>query len=91
MLEPKPELTPSEKETDLGMQLVPKRAAQKVTYDMWNEYTPYENKLELYDGEALGGDEQRDKMLLLLVYNTGLEHFVHLLPVESKGILKQLL
>lgn len=85
------EITVAEKETEPSTKLVPRRAAQKVTYDIWNEYTPYENKLELDDGEALNGDEQRDRMLLMLVYNTGIEYFVNLLPDESKRILKQLL
>lgn len=85
------EITITEKEPEPSIKLVPKRAAQKVTYDIWNEYTPYENKLELDNGEALNGDEQRDKMLLMLVYNTGLEYFVNLLPEESKRILKSLL
>ena len=39
------EITVTEKESEPRTKLVPRRAAQKVTYDIWNEYTPYENKL----------------------------------------------
>lgn len=85
------EITLFEPETEPNIKLIPKKAAQKVTFEIWDKYTPYENKLELVDGEALWGDEQRDKMLLMLVYNTGLEHFIKLLPEESKTILKELL
>lgn len=85
------ELILFEQENEPNIKLIPKKAAQKVSFEIWNEYTPYENKLELIDGEALWGDEQRDRMLLMLVYNTGLEYFVNLLPDESKSILKELI
>ncbi|MBE3101806.1 MAG: hypothetical protein IMZ47_05995 [Firmicutes bacterium] len=73
------------------MKLIPKRESQLLTCEAWDEYTPYENKLELIDGEALWGGEERDRMLLALVYNTGLEHFVRMLPEESRKILQELL
>lgn len=85
------EITVFEQAEEPTTKLIPKKAAQKLTCDIWDEYTPYENKLELIDGEALWGDEQRDNMLLALVYNTGLDHFAKLLTEESKRILKDLL
>lgn len=44
-------------------ELIPKRTSQKIAQRIWDEYTPNENKLELIDGDALWGGEQRDKML----------------------------
>lgn len=73
------------------MELTPKKEPQLLTYEIWDEYSPYENKLELIDGEALWGGEERDRMLLALVFNTGLEHFVRLLQEESRKIFKELL
>ena len=73
------------------MALIPKKDPQLLSCKDWDEHTPYENKLELIDGEALWGGEERDRMLLALVYNTGLEHFVKILPKESREILKELL
>lgn len=72
------------------MQLIPKQKPQKLTALMWEEHTPYENKLELIDGEALWGGEERDRLLLALVYNVGLEHLVNMLPDESSKLLHDL-
>lgn len=70
-------------------ELIPGKEPQRLRYGIWSEYTP--EKLELIDGEALYGGEQRDRMLLMLVYNTGLEHLVNMLPKESVEELKRLL
>lgn len=58
--------------------IIPKLNPQKVNYSIWKRHTPYENKLELIDGECFWGDEQRDKMTLMLVYNMGLERFIQI-------------
>lgn len=71
--------------------LIPKKEAQEVTISIREKYTPYENKLELVDGVFLPFNNEREKMLLLCLYNMGLENFVKLLPDESKEILKELL
>ncbi|MDM5250094.1 hypothetical protein [Lysinibacillus sp. G4S2] len=71
--------------------LIPKRAGQPVNYEMYQEYTPAENKLELVDGFFLPFDDERAKMLSLCLYNLGLQDFVKILPQESKDELFQLL
>jgi hypothetical protein len=73
------------------MSLTPRKEPQLLTWEDWDEHTPYENKLELINGEALWGGEERDRMVLALVYNIGLKHFVMMLPNESRAILKDLL
>lgn len=72
------------------MKLVPQLEPQKLTYTIWEEHTPYENKLELIDGEALWGGEERDRFLMALVYNVGLKYLVAMLPDESKQLLCQI-
>ena len=72
------------------MNLIPRLEAQKLTTDVWLEHTPGENKLELIDGQALWGGEERDRLLMALLYNIGFKHLLTLLPVESREILYQL-
>lgn len=74
----------------LNLNLIPKLKPQQLTYDTWQEHTPCENKLELIDGEALWDGEQRDRLLMALVYNVGLKHLVDILSDESKQALCQL-
>lgn len=71
--------------------LIPKLEPQKVNYAIWKEHTPYENKLELIEGECLWGGEERDNMTMMLIYNMGLKRFIQLLPNESADILRKLL
>jgi hypothetical protein len=47
---------------------------------MYCEYIP--EKLELCDGILIGDKEQARKLLLLLLYNIGLEEAVKLAPKE---------
>lgn len=53
---------------------------QLVNYEMFCDYTP--EKLELLDGILLGDIEESKKLLLLLLYNIGLEEAVKLAPKE---------
>lgn len=66
------------------MNLIPRVESQKLTASIWETHTPSENKLELIDGEALWGGEERDRLLIALLYNVGLKHLVEILPSESK-------
>lgn len=77
---------PQEKE-----ELIPLKEPQRLTCEQWAQYTPYENKLELFDGQALADLRERENMIIALVYNIGLEHFIKIFPQESKTILKELL
>jgi hypothetical protein len=79
-------MPPQEKE-----ELIPLKEPQRLTCEQWAQYTPYENKLELFDGQALADLRERENMIIALVYNIGLEHFIKILPQESKTILKELL
>lgn len=65
------------------MKLVPTKDPQKLSFEIWDQSTPYENKLELIDENAFWSTEERDNLLLALVYNVGLQHFINILPVES--------
>lgn len=80
---------PDDREEFVWPNWYPEEHPQRVNYKIWSEYTP--EKLELMDGEALWGGEQRDNMLMLLAFNTGLEHFIDMLPAESAEILKDII
>lgn len=71
--------------------IIPKKEAQPIKYKMYEEYTPTENKLELLDGVFLPFNNEREKMLLLCLYNIGLQEFIKILPQESKIELLRLL
>ena len=72
-------------------ELIPLAEPQRLTCEQWAQYTPYENKLELFDGEALADLRERENMIIALIYNIGLKHLIKILPPESKTILKELL
>lgn len=73
------------------MMLVPRRKGQPVTSDVMDRYTPAEGKLELFDGDILPFYHEKEKLILICLYNLGLEKFVQILPDQSKVILKQIL
>ncbi|MFK5707507.1 hypothetical protein [Lysinibacillus boronitolerans] len=69
--------------------LIPKKEAQRIDYKTYEEYTPAENKLELVEGVFLPFD--KEKMLMLCLFNMGLQEFICILPQESKEELLNLL
>lgn len=71
--------------------LVAQRKPQKLTSGEWLQRTSEEYKWELIDGMAFGSDIERDRLILALIYNIGLERLVQLLPKESIQILRELL
>ncbi|MBW8351550.1 hypothetical protein K0H71_19210 [Bacillus sp. IITD106] len=71
--------------------LIPKKEGQPINYDIYEKFTPAENKLEVMDGVFLPFNNEREKMLLLCLYNMGLQNFVDILPNESKEVLKELI
>ena len=71
--------------------IIPKKEAQPIKYKVFEEYTPYGNKLELLDGNFLPFNNEREKMLMLCLFNMGLQEFISILPQESKEELLHLL
>jgi hypothetical protein len=57
--------------TDLRLRNEP----QAVNYDLYEKYSPV--PMECWDGELIGADEygekQRENLLLLLIYNIGIQ------------------
>ena len=53
------------------LMLIPKKEAQPINYKDYECYTPGENKLELLDGDFLPFNNEREKMLMLCLYNMG--------------------
>jgi hypothetical protein len=58
----------------------PELKPQLINAEIFDDYTP--EKLELYDGVFLGDIEESKKLLLLLLYNIGLEETVKLASKE---------
>jgi len=76
---------------NFNLMLIPKKEAQPITYKIYDEYTPGENKLELFRGEFLPFNNEREKMLMLCLFNMGIKEFISILPQESKEELFHLL
>jgi len=76
---------------NIELMLIPKKEAQPINYKIYEGFTPGENKLELWSGVFLPFNNEREKMLLLCLYNMGLQEFVTILPQESKEELFHLL
>jgi len=71
--------------------LIPKKEAQPINYKIYEEYTPSENKLEMISGIFLPFNKERERLLMLCLYNTGLREFISLLQIETKKELLELL
>lgn len=76
---------------NFDLMLIPKKEAQPINYKIYDEYTPAENKLEFIDGVFLPFNDERKNMLLLCLFNMGLQEFVCILPEDSKEELFHLL
>lgn len=69
--------------------LVPKIEGQKMDSQEWNTHTASEYKWELLNGLPFGQEDERDRVMLGLIYSAGLKHLLEILPEESKrGLLK---
>ncbi|GLH64479.1 MULTISPECIES: hypothetical protein [Bacillaceae] len=71
------------------MDIVPAPKAKKITYSQYERYTP--EKLELVQGDLLWSEQERINLLLLLLYNVGLEAFLQHLPEKTIQELTSLL
>jgi hypothetical protein len=63
--------------------LCPKIEGQVMTLQEWDTHTSINHKWE-YDGMPFLSEDQRDRVLLGLLYSSGLKHLLGILPVESK-------
>lgn len=74
-----------------NLMLIPKIEAQPINYKIYEEYTPGENKLEVIGGKFLPFDNDLERMLILCLFNLGIQEFISILPQESKEELFYLL
>lgn len=51
---------------------------QVVSYALYQDFTP--EKIELIDGLLLGEESAAEKMLLILIFNLGVERTLQLIP-----------
>ena len=71
--------------------LIPKSEPQEMTSQEWDTHTSNEHKWEFFSGVPFGDCNQRDRVLLGLIYSAGLKHLLEILSSESKDALKQIL
>lgn len=64
--------------------LVPKAEGQDMTFEEWDTHTSNEHKWEYYNGSPFGNIDERDRVMLGLIYTSGLKHLLDILPKESK-------
>ena len=76
---------------NLELMLIPMKEAQPINFEIFEGFTPGEHKLELWSGVFLPFNNEREKMLLLCLFNMGLQEFIRILPEESKEELYSLL
>lgn len=70
--------------------LIPKVEGNEMTFQEWETHTSNGHKWEYFEGYPFGSEDERDKILLGLLYNSGLRHFLEILPTESMTELIQL-
>jgi hypothetical protein len=59
--------------------LIPKLEGQKMTLKEWDTHASAEHKWELYDGLPFGEEDERDRVMLGLIYSAGLKHLLEIL------------
>lgn len=84
-------IVPKRGEGNTKLMLIPRKDAQPINYKMYEEFTPRGNKLEMVSGIFLPFNNEKQKMLILCLFNMGLQEFVRILPQESKEELFHLL
>jgi len=62
-----------------------------LTLQEWDTHTSIEHKWELVNGLPFGQEDERDRVMLGLIYTAGLKHLLELLPEESKRELIKLI
>ena len=71
--------------------LIPKSEGGEMTFEEWETHIPYEGKWEYFNGYPFGNEDERDRILLGLLYTAGLSHLLDILPTESIKELVKLL
>ncbi|MGH4125302.1 MAG: hypothetical protein ACREV6_20495 [Clostridium sp.] len=64
--------------------LVPKSEGQELDLRMWDTHTSCEHKWQYYDGVPFGNPDERDRVLMGLLYSMGFKHLLEILSQESK-------
>ncbi len=64
--------------------LVPKIEGRELTLQEWDTHTSSGHKWEYYNGSPFGQEDERDRVMLGLIYTAGLKHLLEILPDESR-------
>ena len=71
--------------------LIPKAEGQEMTLQEWDTHTSNEHKWEYFNETPFGNPDERDRVMLGLIYSSGLTHLLDILPQESKEELIKLI
>lgn len=71
--------------------LVPRTLPQQMDLQEWDTHTSCEHKWEFYNDTPFGNADERDRVLIGLLYSAGFKHLLDILPAESKGELIELI
>jgi hypothetical protein len=63
--------------------LVPGIEGKEMDFDEWDCHTSSEHKWEYCNGVPFGNPNERDRVLIGLLYSAGLEHLLEILPEET--------
>lgn len=70
--------------------LTPKAEGQEMTLQEWDTHTSNEHKWEYFNETPFGNTDERDRVMLGLIYSSGLKHLLDILSPESKEELVKL-
>ena len=63
--------------------LVPKIEGQEMNLQEWDTHTSSEHKWEYYNDVPFGNSDERDRVLMGLLYSMGFKHLLEILAVKS--------
>jgi hypothetical protein len=64
--------------------LLPQAEGQVMDLQEWDTHTSCEHKWEYYDNTPFGNSDERDRVLMGLLYSCGFKHLIEILPQVSK-------
>ncbi|WP_102398924.1 hypothetical protein [Haloimpatiens massiliensis] len=64
--------------------LEPKAKGEEMDLQEWDTHTSCEHKWEYYEGSPFGNPDERDRVLIGLLYTCGFSHLLEILPQASK-------
>lgn len=65
--------------------LVPRADGAELNVQEWDTHSSNEHKWGLWNGVPFTCEDERDRVLIGLLYSSGFKHLLEILPVESRN------